>query len=38
MERLQEEDWENLQKKREAQHSLMEEVTKCNEVSLVASY
>ena len=33
LERLQEEDMEKLQKKREAQHSLMEEVAKCNDVS-----
>ena len=32
MERLQQEDWENLVKKKEAQKSLMEEVTKCNHV------
>lgn len=32
MERLQQEDWENLVKKKEAQISLMEEVTKCNHV------
>jgi hypothetical protein len=32
MERLQKEDWDNLQKKRVAQRDLMEEVAKCNEV------
>jgi phenylpyruvate tautomerase PptA (4-oxalocrotonate tautomerase family) len=31
MERLQKEDWDNLQKKRVAQRDLMEEVAKCNE-------
>lgn len=33
LERLQAEDMEQLQKKREAQHKLMEEVAKCNDVS-----
>ena len=32
LERLQQEDMDNLIKKREAQHKLMEEVAKCNEV------
>lgn len=32
LERLQQEDMENLQKKRQVQKSLMEEVAKCNEV------
>lgn len=34
MERLQKEDWDNLLKKKEAQKNLMEEVTKCNHVSI----
>ena len=34
LERLTQEDWESLQKKREAQVNLMEEVAKCNEVSM----
>ena len=34
LERLTQEDWENLQKKREAQVNLMEEVAKCNEVTI----
>lgn len=33
LERLQEEDMENLQKKRQSQKQLMEEVAQCNEVS-----
>lgn len=33
LERLQEEDMEQLQKKRDGQHKLMEEVAKCNDVS-----
>ena len=33
LERLQQEDMEQLQKKRDAQHRLMEEVAKCNDVS-----
>ena len=32
LERLQEEDMENLQKKRQSQKQLMEEVAQCNEV------
>ncbi len=32
LERLQQEDMENLQKKRQAQNQLMEEVASCNEV------
>lgn len=32
LERLQQEDMDNLQKKRQAQVGLMEEVAKCNEV------
>ena len=38
LERLQEEDMEQLQKKRETQHKLMEEVAKCNEVSVFGLY
>ena len=34
LERLQEEDMENLHKKRQAQKQLMEEVAECNEVRL----
>ena len=34
LERLQEEDMGQLQRKRETQNNLMEEVAKCNEVSL----
>ena len=37
LERLQEEDMENLQKKRHTQKLLMEEVAQCNEVSLNSS-
>ena len=33
MQKLQQEDWDNLQKKRQVQKSLMEEVTQCNNVS-----
>lgn len=37
LERLQAEDMEQLQKKRDAQHRLMEEVAKCNDVSILLS-
>lgn len=38
LERLQVEDLESMQKKKETQKKLMEEVSKCNEVCVIHTY